>query len=164
MKRSLILIRHTKSSWTDFSLPDFDRPIKKDRVDDAIQMSSRLKSMDAEPDLIICSPAKRTRQTAEYFCDKLKYSKKDIWFDKRIYESTAEDVLQVIRETEANIKTLVVIGHNPSLTHLANMFAGNNIDEIPTTGVVWLEFNTTSWDIYKLTPGKLKAYLTPKTI
>lgn len=164
MKRTLVLIRHTKSNWGDLSLPDFDRPIKKDRADDAKEMASKLKDLDIEPDLIICSPAKRTRQTAEYFCDKLKYDYDKIQFDKRIYESTAEDVLQVIRETDANIKTLVVIGHNPSLTHLANMFVANSIDEIPTTGVVWLEFAVKSWEIYKLTPCTLKAFLTPKTI
>jgi phosphohistidine phosphatase len=164
MKRSLILIRHTKSSWGDLSQPDFDRPIKKERIEDAKEMAAELKELGVEPDLIICSPARRTRQTAEYFYDKLKYEEKDVQFDKRIYESTAEDVLQVVRETDALIKTLVVIGHNPSLTHLANMFAANSIDEIPTTGVVWLEFAAKNWEIYKLTPCKLKAFLTPKTI
>jgi phosphohistidine phosphatase len=164
MKRTLVLIRHTKSNWGDFSEPDFDRPIKKDRIDDAKNMAAELKDLGLEPDLIICSPAKRTRQTAEYFCDKLKYDYDKILFDKRIYESTPEDILQVVRETDAEVKTLIVIGHNPSLTYLANMFAENDIAEIPTTGVVWLEFAIKSWDIYKLTPCKLKAFLTPKTI
>jgi phosphohistidine phosphatase len=164
MKRTLILIRHTKSNWGDFSEPDFDRPIKKDRIDDAKNMASALKDLGLAPDLIICSPAKRTRQTAEYFCDKLNYDFDKIQFDKRIYECTAEDILQVIRETDDDVKTLVVIGHNPSLTHLANMFIENSIDEIPTTGVVWLEFAIKNWEIYKLTPCKLKAFLTPKTI
>ena len=164
MKRSLILIRHTKSAWGDLSLPDFDRPIKKDRVDDAKNMASQLKSLGIEPDLIICSPAKRTRQTAEYFYDKLKYDVNDVIFDKRIYESTAEEVLQVIREVDPKVKTLVVIGHNPSLTNLANMFAENSINEVPTTGVVWLEFAIKDGEIERLTPCKLKAFLTPKTI
>src|ERR1700733_11266886 len=108
MKRSLILIRHTKSNWGDFSLPDFDRPIKKDRIEDAKEMASKLKELELKPDLIICSPAKRTRQTVEYFCDKLKYDYDKIQFDKRIYESTAEEVLHVVRETSADIKTLVL--------------------------------------------------------
>lgn len=164
MKRSLILIRHTKSAWGNLSLPDFDRPLKKDRADDAKNMAAQLKSLGVEPDMIICSPAKRTRQTAAYFYDKLKYNEDKVSFDKRIYESTAEDVLQVIREEDAKVKTLVVIGHNPSLTNIANMFTGNIIGEVPTTGVVWLEFDTKDWEIYKLTPCKLKAFLSPKTI
>ena len=68
MKRELILIRHTKSSWADFSLPDFDRPLKKDRTDDAKNMAKQLKKLKVKPNLILCSPAKRTKQTAEYFC------------------------------------------------------------------------------------------------
>ena len=164
MKRTLVLIRHTKSDWGDFSQPDFDRPIRKDRTDDAKNMASELKALGIKPDLIICSPAKRTRQTVDYFCDKLKYDISKVQFDKRIYESMAEDVLGVIRETKPEVKTLLVVGHNPSLTDLANMFAENSISEVPTTGVVWLEFGIKTWDIYKLTPCKLKAFLTPKTI
>jgi phosphohistidine phosphatase len=163
MKRTLVLIRHTKSNWGDLSLPDFDRPVKKERIEDAQNMAARLKDLELKPDLIICSPARRTRQTVEYFCDKLKYDPDKIEFDKRIYESTAEEVLQVIRETDARVKTLFVVGHNPSITDLANMFAENSIIEVPTTGVVWLEFGINTWDVYKLTPCKLKAFLTPKT-
>ncbi len=163
-KRDLVLIRHTKSNWGDFSLPDFDRPIKKDRVDDAKQMASHLKALKLQPELIVCSPAKRTRQTAEYFCDKLKYDEGKILFDKRIYESTPEDILQVVHEVEASVKSLVVIGHNPSLTYFANLFIEEKIDELPTTGVVWIEFETPDWELYRSNRGKLKYFLTPKTL
>jgi phosphohistidine phosphatase len=162
--RQLVLIRHTKSSWADFSLPDFDRPIKKDRVDDAKNMAAKLKALKLEPDLIICSPAKRTRQTVTYFCDKLKYEEEKIQFEKRIYESSAEEILQVVRETGAGVKTLVIVGHNPSITHFANLFIAGKIDEVPTTGVVWLEFENDDWEIYRQTPCRLKWFLTPKTI
>jgi phosphohistidine phosphatase len=163
-KRNLIVIRHTKSEWGDFSTPDFDRPIKKDRAVDAKEMASKLKSLELEPDLIICSPAKRTRQTAEYFCEKLKYDAAKIQFDKRIYESSEEDILQVVHEIPEEIKTLVIIGHNPSLTHFANLFIQEKIEDLPTTGVVWIEFKTDNWEIYKNTTGKLKYFLSPKAI
>jgi len=163
-KRQLILIRHTKSSWNDFSIPDFDRPLKKDRIEDARKMAAKLKSLKLEPDLIICSPAKRTRQTVEYFCDKLKYDPDKIQLEKRIYESNAEAILQVVRETDASVKTLVLVGHNPSITDFANLFVTEKIDEVPTTGVVWLQFENPDWEIYRPTPCKLKYFLTPKTI
>lgn len=164
MKRELILIRHTKSSWADFSMRDFDRPLKKDRIEDAKNMAEQLKKLKLHPDLIICSPAVRTKQTAEYFCHKLHYDYDKILFEKRIYESSAEEYMQVIRETEKKIKTLVLIGHNPSITDFANLFLGNKIDEVPTTGVVWLEFESEDWEIYRTTPCKLKHFLSPKTI
>lgn len=164
MKRELILIRHTKSSWADLNMHDFDRPLKKDRADDARNMASKLKDLKLQPDLIICSPALRTKQTAEYFCDKLKYDYDKIFFEERIYESSAEEYTQVIRETDSKIKTLILIGHNPSITDFANQFLENKIEEVPTTGVVWLEFENTDWEIYKTTRCKLKYFLTPKTI
>ena len=163
-KRNLIVIRHTKSDWGDFSTPDFDRPIRKDRAEDAKNMAAKLKSLELEPDLIICSPAKRTSQTGAYFCDKLKYATGKVQFDKRIYESGADDILQVVHEVKPGVKTLVVIGHNPSLTHFINLFIEEKIEELPTTGVVWVEFKADTWEIYRNTAGKLKYFLSPKTI
>lgn len=163
-KKTLVLIRHTKSDWGDFSLPDFDRPLKKDRLDDAKRMAAKLKSLELEPDLILCSPAKRTRQTVAYFCDKLKYEVKEVKFDKRIYESSAQEILQVVHEVDAKVKTLVLVGHNPSITQFANLFIEQRIGEMPTTGVAWIELETNNWEIYRDTPGRLQFFLTPKTI
>lgn len=164
MKRELILIRHTKSGWSDFSLPDYERPLKKDRIEDAINMAKGLKEITVKPDLIICSPAVRTTETARFFCHQLSYPFKKIVFDKRIYEAGIEDVLQVIRETPAEVKQLLLIGHNPALTYLAALFSGNAIQHLPTTGVAWFEFESDDWEIYTTTPCQLKAFLSPKTI
>lgn len=164
MKRELILIRHTKSNWAQIDKRDFDRTLKKDRVEDALNMAKKLKDLGLKPDLVVCSPAVRTKQTAEFFCEKLKYDYNSIIFQMRLYESGEQEYLEVIRETEKEIETLVVIGHNPSITSFANLFLGNRIEEVPTTGVVWLEFESDNWEIYKTTPCKLKHFLTPKTI
>ena len=164
MKRNLILIRHTKSDWGDFSVPDMERPIRKDRIVDAKEMAEKLKSLEIEPDLIICSPAKRTRQTAHYFCEILKYKESKIQFERRIYESSAEDILQVVHETNADIKTLLLIGHNPSLTYFVNRLVQDKIDDLPTTGVVWLKLKCEDWEISGETPCTLQGFYTPKTI
>lgn len=162
--RQLILIRHTKSSWKDYSLPDFDRPLKKDRIPDAKNMAKKLHTLHLKPDLILCSPAKRTRQTAEYFCNELGYDFNRVRFDQRLYESSAEEIREVVSETPDEIKTLIVVGHNPSLTHFANMFNGISVPDFPTTGVAWLELDADDWNIRSVTPCKLKWFLTPKTI
>lgn len=164
MKRELILIRHTKSDHANFSLPDFERPLKKDRVKDAKAMGKKLKELGMSPDLIMSSPAVRTIQTARAFCLQLHYPFKKMMFDNRIYEASAEDILQVIRETPLEVEQLLLVGHHPALTHLANFFGGNSISHLPTTGVVWLEFETDDWEIYSTTTCRLKAFLTPKTI
>ncbi len=162
MKRELILIRHIKSAWGDLSLPDFERPIKKSRATDAEKMAKTLSNLGLKPDLILCSPAKRTKQTVECFCTGLTYDYNRIQFDQRLYESSAQDYLSVIRETSAAIETLVVVGHNPSITDFANLFARPRIEEVPTTGVIWLEFDSADWELYTTTPASLHHFLTPE--
>lgn len=164
MKRELILIRHTKSGWGDLSLPDFERTLKKDRIEDAKNMAKKLHALGVKPDLILCSPARRTKQTAEYFCERLNYPPGKMRFEHRLYETSAADYLAVVQETTPEVATLVLVGHNPSITDFANMFAHPRIEELPTTGVIWLEFNSADWLLYNSTPGRLKAFLTPASI
>lgn len=164
MKRELILIRHIKSAWGDLSLPDFERPIKKSRIADGEQMAKKLFKLQLQPDLILCSPAKRTKQTAEYFCTGLNYNYDRIQFDQRLYESSAQEYLAVIRETAPAIRTLVVVGHNPSITDFANLFVRPRIEEVPTTGVIWLQLESADWELYTTTPCSLSYFLTPDTL
>ncbi len=164
MKRELVLIRHTKTNLAELGQRDFDRALRKDRTDDAENMANHLKELGLQPDLILCSPALRTKQTAEFFCEKLKYDFNKIVFDMRLYESSAEDYLEVVRETHKEIEKLIVIGHNPSITLFANHFLKKEIDIVPTTGVVWLEFENDDWELQRKTPCQLKQFLTPKTI
>lgn len=164
MNRELILIRHTKSSWADLQMRDFDRPLKQDRIADAINMGRHLSQIGLSPDLILCSPAIRTKQTAALLCSQLAYDYNKVEFDLRLYESTAKDYLQAVRETEASIRQLVVIGHNPSITHFANMFLKHAVQEMSTTAVVWIQFESPDWEIYSTTSNRLKCFLTPKTL
>lgn len=162
--KHLVLIRHTKSSWSHPGLTDFERPLKKDRLHDAERMSRKLASLGLSPDHILCSPARRTRQTVEYFSTALGYPHHKIEFEQRLYESSAGEYLQCIRMTDAAVHTLVVVGHNPSLTQLANYLLPGVTEWLPTTGVVWFSLDTNDWNIDSATPIELYCYLTPKTI
>lgn len=164
MKRQLILIRHTKSSWNDLSLSDFERPLKADRVGDAEKMAKVLRDLNLKPQHIICSAALRTRQTGEYFYKALGFDPAQVQFEKRIYECAPEDLYEVIREMEPQVGSLVVIGHNPALTYFVNYYSGKQVIDMPTTGVAWLEFDTDDWDINRYTPATLRYFLRPKEL
>ena len=164
MKRELILIRHSKTIIAEMGMRDFDRPLKKDRTDDAKNMAKYLKGLGLKPELILCSPALRTKQTAELFCEKLNYDYNKIVFDERLYESSAEEYLQVISETESEITTLVVIGHNPSVSFLAGKLANRFLDDMPTSGTAWLSLESDDWKMDTTTLCKLEHFLSPKTI
>jgi phosphohistidine phosphatase len=163
MKRELILIRHTKSGHTVF-MADFDRPIKEDREEDAKNIGVELKKLKLHPDKVICSPALRTKQTAELVLAKLDYDLQKIQYDIRLYESSAVEYLKVVRETEDKVQKLVLVGHNPSITDFANVFLKKRIDEMPTTGVAWFEFESPDWKISETTSRTLTHFLSPKTI
>ncbi len=162
--KHLVLIRHTKSSRSHLGLTDFERPLKKDRLHDAERMSRKLASLGLSPDHILCSPARRTRQTVEYFSEALGYPHNKIEFEQRLYESSGGEYLQCIRMADAAVHTLVVVGHNPSLTQLANYLLPGVNDCLPTTGVVWLSLDSNDWEVDSATPTELLHYLIPKTI
>lgn len=164
MSKELVLIRHTKSSWKELGMRDFDRPLKSDRLSDAENVFKELARLKLTPDLVICSPAVRTKQTAEHFCAQTGYNFSAIDFDMRLYESSAEDYLEVIREQKKSANTLVIIGHNPSITMFANLFVPHSIDEMPTTGVAWLSLEADDWDVGRNTSNILRHFITPKRL
>ncbi|MCS6934742.1 MAG: histidine phosphatase family protein [Chitinophagales bacterium] len=158
--KQLVLIRHTKSDWSDETLRDFDRPIKESRKGDATAMAGHLHRLGLRPDYVLCSPALRTRQTALLICKGLNFDEAKIVYDKALYESSADDYMAVIQRTPARVNTLVVIGHNPSITYFAQKYGRVRIDHVPTTGVVWLEYGCDDWHLEKR-GGRLLHFITP---
>lgn len=161
ISKNLILIRHTKSSWKDFSLSDFDRPIKKDRMNDATEVFNQLNDLKIRPDVLITSPAKRTVQTTKILCKAIGYSFEAVVKDMRLYETGYEEYLSVIREIDQRNNTVVIIGHNPSLTTLCNYFHNVTIEHIPTTGVVWLSIESEDWQLLSNNHTSIKLFLHP---
>jgi len=118
--KTLFLVRHAKSSWDDTALPDKDRPLNDRGKRDAAKMGERLAKIDVKPDLILSSPARRALTTAEIVAKKLDYKLKNILVDDRLYAVDADDLLDVIRKLGDKSKRVMLFGHNPELTELAN--------------------------------------------
>jgi phosphohistidine phosphatase len=156
----LYLVRHSKSSWKDSAIPDFDRPLSKRGINDAPLIGKVLAHKNIKVDLIISSPAKRTRQTAEIIAEKIKY-KKDVKFDKDLYEADVFEIIAIIKEVDESIDDLMIVGHNPGLTDVLNYVTNSNIDNIPTCGVAKLEFNN-RWKDIKEHSTKLTDFIYPK--
>lgn len=110
--KTLLLIRHAKSSWDDTSLPDKDRPLNTRGERDAPKIGERLAQRDVKPDLIVSSPARRALATAEIIARKLGYRLKNIAVDDRLYAVAADDLLDVIHKLDNendNVMLLVTI-------------------------------------------------------
>ena len=136
-KKTLYVARHAKSSWNNTTLSDFERPLNRRGERDAPRMAALLQSKGICPDLILSSPAKRARTTAEYYHKALGGV---LRFDTRIYEASVMTLLYLVQETLEEVDTLMIVGHNPGLTALNDMLSNNFIGNIPTAGVVGIVF------------------------
>ena len=158
--KSVILIRHVKSDWSNL-LTDFDRPIREDRREDALQIAKKIAKKDAVPELIISSSAMRTLQTAKLFCSKWKYPFEKVLQKKSLYECLAKNILAVINKVDDECDNIVIICHNPAITDFVNLYSDSSIDNVPTTGAVHIKFEVKHWKEID-GDGKLNWFLYPK--
>lgn len=144
MKR-LTLLRHAKSSWKDPGLDDFDRPLNQRGERDAPVMGRRLKARSARPSLILTSPAKRAQRTARLIAEAIGYPVEFLQREAELYLAEPETILDVVAREAESFNDVIVCGHNPGMTDLANRLSGVRIDNVPTCGIVALEADIENW-------------------
>jgi phosphohistidine phosphatase len=144
MKRTLILVRHAKSSWDGIDLSDAERPLADRGKRDAPMMGKRLAKQHVKPDLILSSPAQRAFATAEIIANELGYKVTDIVVDNRLYATDAETLLSVIGELKDKLKCVMLFGHNPEFSELAHRLS-SEIPQLTTCAVAQFTFETKSW-------------------
>jgi phosphohistidine phosphatase len=144
--RTLYLIRHAKSSWDSPGLRDIDRPLNERGLRDAPFMANLLSKQGIRPDLIVTSPAKRANTTACLFAQSLGYAESDIVRNGDIYEATPLTLLKIIGALPNEAQTVLLFGHNPTFTEIANYFSDNFIDNVPTCGIVMITSDADSWE------------------
>ena len=161
--KTLYLVRHAKSSHDNPDLKDIERPLADRGKKDALKVAKRLKSIGVKIDHILSSPSVRTQQTSNYFCDELGYSHSKIEWDSTIYRCTPMTLTSQIMNADDKHNSLMVFGHNPAITRCANYFQTDTLfDNVPTTGVVAIEFTADRWSSLKQGMGKLLFFEYPK--
>lgn len=161
MKR-LTLLRHAKSSWRDPELADFDRPLNKRGKRDAPRMGRRLAQRGFAPDLLLVSPARRARLTAEAIIEQLGIDNSRLIFDERIYMASTEELVQLLRSIADDRQNVLLVGHNPGITDLANYLVDGQIENIPTCSVFSVELQVASWMELERSSARLLFYDYPK--
>jgi len=160
----LLICRHAKSSWQDSALRDFDRPLNKRGERDAPEMGRRLAQQGVRPDLIMSSPAARALATALHYARQLGISPEQIRRTPAQYAASVPVLLNVIRTVDSSVSTLMLVGHNPESTDLANALGGLSIENIPTGGIVALAFSGCIWTDLTAGSGTLLFFDYPKKI
>ncbi len=144
--KTLVIVRHSKSSWADSDITDLERPLKPIGKSDAMKMTIQLKENNIIPELIVSSPAIRARQTAELISEGLGLSPGKVIIEDSLYFYGYKAVLKFVTNINDSLNTVIITGHNPDFTLVANQFLPQSIDNLPTTGVVVLKFDCQSWN------------------
>jgi phosphohistidine phosphatase len=138
------LIRHAKSSWDDTVLPDRDRPLDDRSKRDVAKMGKRLAQRHVKPDLIMSSPALRALATAEIIAKMRDYKRKDNVANDRLYAGRADDVLDAIQALGDKQDRVMLAGHKPELTELANRLS-SEITHMATGAIAEFTFDAKAW-------------------
>ena len=160
--KNIYLIRHAKSSWDFPNLTDIKRPLNSRGKKDAPMMGQRLSAMGVKPDLILTSPAKRTRKTAKKIAKETGFPANKIIVNNNLYTAGVITLLQVIRAIEKKYDTVFLFGHNPEITALTNLLTHQQIYNLPTCGICCIAFEIEAWQQVTEGKGKLVLYDYPK--
>ena len=144
-------------------MSDSERPLNKRGQRDAPEMGKRLKHRGIRPDLIMASPAVRARTTAEIYAFQLDYPLEKLRINPGQYAATVPSLLALLHTVEPQFATVMMVGHNPEFTALANVLGGLHLENIPTCGIVALEFSIASWQALDAGNGILLFFDFPKS-
>ncbi|MFD1873793.1 SixA phosphatase family protein [Hymenobacter bucti] len=145
--KTLYLMRHAKSSWSFDELSDRERPLNDRGRDDAPRMGQALAKRHIVPALFVSSPAVRALSTAVLVARELEYPHDKIVVEPAIYEADLDELLGVIRGLPDAAASVLLTGHNPTVTDVANYLLpkGGLTSEMPTAAILCLHFRADSW-------------------
>jgi phosphohistidine phosphatase len=151
-ERIIFILRHGKSSWEALGISDIDRPLLDVGICNTHLIGNRLHRKDVKIDMIISSPAARAIHSALIIARCIEMKSDKVVLNDLIYTGEKNTILDIIEKLPESIKNVLIVGHNPVFTDLANIFLPKPVDNIPTSGLVTLTFEKENWDIRKSKP------------
>lgn len=159
--KSLILVRHAKSSW-DFGLDDKERPLAEKGIRNIQKIADNVKVYLPKEVSIWSSPAVRASETAFLFCETAGLEAEKIVFKENLYTFNESQLEKEIKKCENSIQNLILFGHNEAITNFVNKFGDKYIENVPTSGFVYLQFEVDYWE--DINKGKVIKAIFPKDI
>lgn len=160
--KTLYLLRHAKSSWDDPELKDFERPLNSRGQNDIPTMVSRFLARGSSVDCITCSPALRTKTTAQLFAKGIEFSGDQVVSNPGLYFAGTGMFLKAATLTDDDCDSALLVGHNPAITDFANAMMNTDIDNIPTCGLIQMKLNVSHWSEVELGIATLVEFDYPK--
>ena len=168
---TLSLLRHAKSSWKNPTLPDRERPLSARGIGDAPVMGRTMTERGIDPELVLCSSARRTVDTLALVLPELKIEPKVVYSDA-LYHASPSEMLHMLRGIEPGASRVMLVGHNPEIQALALDLIGAGPkhmrdrlrDKYPTAGLAVIAFKAGLWSSVDINSGNLSLFLTPKAL
>jgi phosphohistidine phosphatase len=168
---TLSLLRHAKSSWKNPTLPDRERPLATRGQNDAPAMGRAMAERGIDPELVLCSSARRTVDTLALVLPELKVEPKVVYEDA-LYHASPAEMLQMLREIQPGANRVMIVGHNPELQAFALDLVGSGPkhlrerleEKFPTTALAVINFTAGLWSSVDVNTGSLNLFLTPKEL
>lgn len=155
MKR-LTLLRHAKSERDSPTGADFDRTLNDRGRADAARMGQKIRDLNLTFDLVLASPAQRVVETVEGVAGLSPQ------FDQRIYDASTESLLDIVRSTDDQVGSLLLVGHNPGFEQIAARLTDSEVEEMPTAALAEIELPVDHWRDVGERNGQLIRFIRPK--
>lgn len=160
--KTLVLIRHAKSSWKYEFLSDYDRPLNRRGLGDALLMAEQLKFRRRMPDLVVSSPAVRTYSTAAMIMKQLDVSSGKIQLEESLFHSSGNQYGSILKGIDNAHDVVFMVGHNPGISDFLESITNSEYVDLPTCCVTEVVFESNSWSEAVEQGGKMKYQLYPK--
>jgi phosphohistidine phosphatase len=168
---TLSLLRHAKSSWSNPTLPDRERPLATRGVTDAPLMGKAMAERDIDPELVMCSSARRTRDTLELVLPELRVEPKVVYVDA-LYHASPEQMLEMLHAIQPGANRVMLVGHNPEIQTFAldlvgagpKQFRDRLRTKYPTAGLAVINFAAGLWTSITVNSGTLNLFLSPRDL
>jgi phosphohistidine phosphatase len=147
--KSLIIVRHAKSSWDVATPNDFDRPLNERGKKDAPAAAKRLIKKAVPIDAFISSPAKRAKKTAKYFIEEYEVNKDNLILVPELYEAQVNAFYNVVKNIDDTYNSVALFSHNPGITDFVNTLTDVKLDNMPTCSVFAVQCNISTWADFK---------------
>jgi phosphohistidine phosphatase len=171
MMLTLSLLRHAKSSWSNPTLPDRERPLATRGVTDAPLMGKAMAERGIDPELVLCSSARRTRDTLQLVLPELRVEPKVAYVDA-LYHASPEQMLEMLHGIQPGANRVMLVGHNPEIQAFAldlvgagpKHFRDRLTAKYPTAGLAVINFASGLWKSVSVNSGTLNLFLSPKDL
>ena len=161
--KEIFVLRHAKSSWDNVNLSDHDRPLADRGIKDAAKLCAFVKKRGHKLDKVLCSTAKRAKETYDLIADGFNYEIDKTTFTDKLYFGDVTDVIRDLRELDDSLNSILIVGHNPTLHHLVELLTNEQIDRFTTCNLAIISQDG-EWITLNSHKCSLKSLIRPKDL